>query len=123
MDSAGDILFSSFLAGALLKNRTITYIELTNYISLFEEITNYNIVDDNFDKLIDIIYYSDCLVGLYRDYDDLYSNNCTIKEHLYSMTNSQIRKFFKIEEIKTKEVNTSVVKKPGILRRIKTRVF
>ena len=122
MEDAEGILLSSFLAGALLKNSTITYIELTNYISQFEDDTNY-IIDDGLDKLSDIVYNGDCLIGLKKDYNDLYNNGCTIKGHLYSMTNSEVRKFFEIEEIQMENKNDSPGKKPGILSKIKTRVF
>lgn len=123
MDANGEVLLSSFLAGALLNNKFITYIELTNYMSSFEETTNYNIIDDGLDNINDIICSSDSIIYLNKDYNDLYNNCYTVKEHLYSMTNNEIRKFFGIEEIETKQVNDFVVRKKGILSRIKTRVF
>ena len=123
MDINGEVLLSSFLAGALLKNKSITYIELTNYMSSFEETTSYNIIDDGFDDINDIICSSDSIIYLNKDYNDLYNNCYTVKEHLYSMTNNEIRKFFGIEEKKNEEVNSLIAKKQGILSRIKTRVF
>lgn len=123
MDINGEVSLSSFLAGALLRNKSITYIELTNYMSSFEETTSYNIIDDGFDNINDIIYSGGRVIDLNKDYNDLYNNGYTIKEHLYSMTNNEIRKFFGIEEKKNEEVNSLIAKKQGILSRIKTRVF
>ena len=122
MDVNGEVSLSSFLAGALLKNKSITYIELTNYMSSFEETTSYNIIDNGLYNLYDIIYSSGRVISLNRNYNDLY-NGTTIEEYLYSMTNNEIRKFFGIEEKITKQVNDFVVRKKGILSRIKTRVF
>lgn len=122
MDVNGEVSLSSFLAGALLKNKSITYIELTNYMSSFEETTSYNIIDNGLYNLYDIIYSSGRVISLNRNYNDLY-NGTTIEEYLYSMTNDEIRKFFGIEEKITKQVNDFVVRKKGILSRIKTRVF
>lgn len=123
MDINGEVSLSSFLAGALLRNKSITYIELTNYMSSFEETTSYNIIDDGFDNINDIIYSGGRVIDLNKDYNDLYNNGYTIKEHLYSMTNNEIRKLFGIEEKKNEEVNSLIAKKQGILSRIKTRVF
>lgn len=122
MDVNGEVSLSFFLAGALLKNKSITYIELTNYMSSFEETTSYNIIDNGLYNLYDIIYSSGRVISLNRNYNDLY-NGTTIEEYLYSMTNDEIRKFFGIEEKITKQVNDFVVRKKGILSRIKTRVF
>ena len=123
MDINGEVSLSSFLAGALLKSKSITYIELTNYMSSFEENTSYNIIDDGLNNINNIICNSDSIIYLVKDYNDLYDNCHTIKEYLYSMTNNVIRYFFGIEEKKTNSVNDLVTKKPGILSRIKTRVF
>lgn len=79
MDADGEILFSSFLAGALLKNKTIKYIELTNQITLFENTTNYNIVDDGYDKLSDIISDNGTEIRLNRDFDNIYNNFVLLK--------------------------------------------
>ena len=76
-----------------------------------------------FNCLNNIICNSDSIIYLVKDYNDLYDNCHTIKEYLYSMTNNVIRNFFGIEEKKTNSVNDLVTKKPGILSRIKTRVF
>ena len=123
MDADGEILFSSFLAGALLKNKSIKYIDLANQMTLFENTTNYNIVDDGYDKLSDIVIDTGDEIRLNRDFDYIYNNICTIKEYLYSMTNIGIRSFFEIEDIPIKTIDTMGVKKTGILSKIKTRVF
>lgn len=123
MDTDVDILFSSFLAGALLKNKSIKYIELANEISRFEATTNCNIVDDGLDKLSGIVCDHDFEIRLERDYSDVYNNVCTIKEYLYSMTNIDIRRFFGVVDINIENNNVLFKSKPGILKKIKTRVF
>ncbi len=123
MDADGEILFSSFLAGALLKNKSIKYIDLANQMTLFENTTNYNIVDDGYDKLSDIVIDTGDEIRLNRDFDNIYNNICTIKEYLYSMTNIGIRSFFGIEDIGI-EKNTDLCKKKyGIFKKRKTRVL
>lgn len=123
MDADGEILFSSFLAGALLKYKTIEYVELTNQITLFENTTNYNIVDDGYDKLSDIISDNGTEIRLNRDFDNIYNNICTIKEYLYSMTNIGVRSFFEIDDISIENNNDLCKKKYGILNKGKTRVL
>lgn len=117
MEATGEISFSSFLAGALLKNNSISYFELLNDSSFFEDETNYNIIDDAFEKLSGIVA-DDGFSKIYLKYgyDDLY-NGTSIREYLYSLTNSDVRKFFQIEEINTN------CKKGGIFNVIKTRVL
>ena len=81
MDANGEIMFSTFLAAALLKEKSITFIELSNYMGAFEEDTNYSIFDDGFNRLNDIIIYSDITISLSKNYDDMY-NNITVKDYL-----------------------------------------
>lgn len=123
MEADGEILFSSFLAGALLKNKTVTYVDLVNYMSLFENVTNHRIIDDGLYKLFDITTKSDTVISLNADYDDFYDNIRTIRDYLYSMTDSQVRNFFEIEDIELKNQDNYIVKKQGILKKIRTKVF
>lgn len=122
MDANGEIMFSSFLAGALLKEKSITFIELTNYMGTFEEDTNYSIFDDGFNRLNDIIIHSDMVISLSKNYDDIY-NNVTVRDYLYSLTCKEVRQFFNIEEASIIQNTDLDIKKNGIFKKIRTRVF
>ena len=120
METTGEISLSSFLAGALLKKNSISYFELLNGSSFFEDTTNYSIFDDAFEKLLDIISddgYSE--MYLKYNYNDLY-DGISVKEYLYSLTNDEVRKFFQINEI---ENSSTPMKTCRIFNLIKTRVF
>lgn len=88
----------------------------------FEEDTNYSIFDDGFNRLNDIIIYSDITISLRKSYDDMY-NNVTVKDYLYSLTSKEVRQFFNIEEVSIIQNTDLDVKKKSIFKKIKTRVF
>jgi len=115
-----EISFSSFLAGALLKNKKLTYIDLTNYMCLFENNFNVSIVDDNNMELYNIVHKADDGFYLKRDCSDMYNGSCTVGDYLNSLTNNTIREFFGCND----NVNTDIMIKPsGILKKIRTRIF
>ena len=119
---AGEIFFSSFLACALLKNRKVTYIDLTNYMCLFENNYNINIVDDNNMELYNIVCKDDDGFYLKDDCSDIHNNSCTVDDYLYSMTNNTVREFFGCSERENIDSNIEV-KPSGILKKIRTRMF
>lgn len=125
------VLFSSFVAGALLIDKEIGFSKLCNYMLNFEN--KYDIgfeePDGDFDKLKIITMMDDNSIKLIKDYDDLYqvgNNGMTVYDYLYSLTNYEIRQYFGIEE--REDVNvynpSSIKKKSNILTRIKrTKVY
>ena len=121
MDNGETLPFSNFLAGALLINRNISYVELSNYICLFEEQTNKYIIDDNLFKLYDIVHCNNDCFELKYNYDYYFNNICTIEEFLYRMTTPEIRNFFGYKDKELEKETTN--EKVGLLKKIKTRVF
>ncbi len=123
MEDVEGASFSSFLAGALLSFDKISNLELASYITSFEVIYNVNIYDDNMRELYDLVYYDGTFFGLNKYLDDRYKGFGTVKDYLYKMTNSEIRKFFNIQDIVINNIINSNIKNTGIFNKIKTRVF
>lgn len=123
MEDVEGASFSSFLAGALLSFDKISNLELASYITSFEVIYNVNIYDDNMCELYDLVYYDGTFFGLNKYLDDRYKGFGTVKDYLYKMTNSEIRKFFNIQDIVINNIINSNIKNTGIFNKIKTRVF
>ena len=121
MDNGDTLPFSNFLAGSLLINKSISYVELSNYICRFEGQTNKYIIDDNLFKLYDIVNCNNDCFTLKYDYDYCFNNICTIEEFLYSMTTPEIRNFFGYKDKVIEE--KTVPPKEGLLKKIRTRVF
>lgn len=121
MDGAQGTSFSSFLAGALLVNKSVSYIDLTNYMCLFEDSNNMIISDDSLGNLYDFVCKDDNGFYLNKDYCERFNDKYTVEEYLCKLTNSDVRKFFGYE--KKDIIDDLNIKKISILKRIKTRVF
>lgn len=122
MDNGDTLPFSNILAGALLIKKSISYVELSNYICLFEEVTNKYIIDDNLFKIYDIVYCKNDGFELKYDYDFCFNHICTVEESLYRMTTPEIRTFFGYKDKENKK-ETADKKQLGLLKKIRTRVF
>lgn len=123
MGDAEGISFSSFLAGALLRYGSVSDCELACYITSYENINLIDIYEDDIYNLYDIVYYANHSFRLKKSFDETYNGNYTVREYLYKMTNSRIRKFFGIEEIQISESNIFCPRKIGIIKKIRTRVL
>ena len=112
-----EVPLSSFMAGLLLCRRSITYSELSNEMSRFI----YTITEPNgdFNKIATLINDDNKTFTLKYDYTDII-NNMTIYDYLYSLTDSDVRKYFGIPE---KEIvsdnNIVVVRKRTLFDKLK----
>ena len=125
------ILFSSFVAGALLVKKNIGFPELGKIMFDFEKKTDINFDEPNgdFDRLSKIVLIEDDSFKLIKDYSDLYkieNSSITIYDYLYNLTNYEIRQYFGIQERDDTNVYIPNVVKPkyNMLTKIKrTKVY
>lgn len=110
-----EVPLSSFMAGLLLCRRSITYSELSTEFSNFI----YSIAepDGDFNKIAVVLNDDNKTFTLKYDYTDII-NNMTIYDYLYSLTDSDVRKYFGIPEKKIVNDNI-VVRKRTLFNRFK----
>lgn len=111
-----EVPLSSFMAGLLLCRRSITYSELSTEFSRFI----YSIAepDGDFKKIAMVINDDNKTFTLKYDYTDII-NNMTIYDYLYSLTDSDVRKYFSIPEKEIVNDNIVVVRKRTLFDRFK----
>lgn len=122
MDDGNSIPFSAFLAGALLTKERISKIELIDNIGKFEEENNKYIDNRILYKIDEIVKEDNNDFYLIRNYNDVYDNRRTIRDYLYSMTTSEVKKFFGLTESQNINCGYNVIK-TNIFKKIRTRVF
>lgn len=110
-----EVPLSSFMAGLLLCRRSITYSELSTEFSNFI----YSIAepDGDFNKIAVVLNDDNKTFTLKYDYTEMI-NNMTIYDYLYSLTDSDVRKYFGIPEKKIVNDNI-VVRKRTLFNRFK----
>lgn len=131
-DEHNEILFSSFLAGSLLFNRSVSMIDLSKSMHDFSMRYNLDISDhgNDFNGLIKFVDFKGNFIELKYDYDaefQIGDNIVTMYDYLYGFTTIEVREYFGIpekEDVIIYEPNNVKVKKHSILSRFKrTKVY
>lgn len=105
MESTREVYFSSFLAGVLMVQQSISNTELSFLMAKFECENDVSFCDDYFDvnyRFMNILFEQDDNgFKLLLKYDDnivIDGNSMTVYDYLHSFTDDVVRVFFNIEE-------------------------
>jgi len=114
-----EVLFSSFMAGLLLCRKSITYLEIANEISDFQNY-GYSLIEPcgDFNKISPLLVEENMSFILKYDYTEMI-NNMTIYDYLYGLTCKEVRKYYGLPEKVVSIDNIAVVRKKTWLDRFK----
>ncbi len=131
-DVHNEMSFSSFLAGELLFNKSVSMIDLTRLMHDFSMKYNFYISDhsNDFDKLIRFVDFNGDFIELKYNYDfelQLGDKVISLYDYLYDFTTKDVREYFGIpdrEDVIIYRPQSSKIKKLNIFSRIKkTKVY
>lgn len=132
VDVNNEMSFSSFLAGALLLNRSVSMVDLSKSMHDFSVRYNSDISDrsNDFNLLINFVNFNGLFIELKYDYDaefQIEDNMVTMYDYLYSFTKPEVREYFGIgekEDVIIYKPKCTKVKKMSIFSKIKrTKVY